>query len=53
MAGINVIYTSEDCNIFAKALDFAWEIYLKTGRLTKDNLDTAKGRAVVWHLAGR
>ena len=43
MTGINLVYTSEDCNIFAKALDFAWEIYLKTGRLTKDNLDTAKG----------
>ena len=39
---MNLAYTSEDCNIFAEALEHAWEMYLKTGRLTKDNLDTAK-----------
>ena len=39
---MNLAYTSEDCNIFAEALERAWEMYLKTGRLTKDNLDTAK-----------
>jgi hypothetical protein len=35
-------YTAEDCEILAKALDYAWEIFLKSGRLTKENLDTAR-----------
>ena len=39
---MNLAYTSEDCNIFAEALERAWEMYLKTGRLTKDNLDVAE-----------
>jgi hypothetical protein len=39
---MDVSYTSEDCDVFAKALKHAWEIYLKTGRLTKDSLDTAQ-----------
>jgi hypothetical protein len=39
---MNLAYTSEDCNIFAEALEHAWEMYLKTGRLTKDNLDVAE-----------
>jgi len=36
-------YTTNDCEIFAQALDHAWEMFLKTGRLTGDNLDTAMG----------
>jgi hypothetical protein len=39
---MNVSYTSEDCDVFAQALEHAWEMFLKTGRLTKDNLDTAQ-----------
>jgi hypothetical protein len=39
---MNVSYTSEDCDVFAQALEHAWEMFLTTGRLNKDNLDTAQ-----------
>ena len=36
-------FTSEDCELFAKALDYAWELILKSRRLTPQNHDIAKG----------
>jgi hypothetical protein len=36
-------YDSDDCTILAKALEHAWEIFLKTKRLTAQNHDIAKG----------
>ena len=36
-------YNADDCAVFAKALDHAWELYLKNKRLTTQNLDLAKG----------
>lgn len=36
-------FDSEDCTVMAKALDQAWEIFLKTKRLTSQNHDIAKG----------
>ncbi len=36
-------YNADDCTVFAKALDHAWELYLKSKRLTTRNLDLAKG----------
>src|SRR5882757_6438406 len=36
-------YDTEDCAVLAKALDHAWELYLKSQRLTAGNLDLAKG----------
>jgi hypothetical protein len=35
-------YDSEDCNLFAEALEQAWRIFLKTGRLTSANIDLVK-----------
>jgi hypothetical protein len=35
-------YDSDDCRVFATALDQAWAIYLRTGRLTSRNVDVAK-----------
>jgi hypothetical protein len=35
-------FRSEDCRAFAKALEHAWDIYLRTGRLTSQNIDVAK-----------
>jgi hypothetical protein len=35
-------FDSNDCRIFAEALELAWEIFLKTGRLTSANVDIAK-----------
>jgi hypothetical protein len=35
-------YSSDDCEIFARALDQAWAILLKTGRLTNRNVHVAK-----------
>jgi hypothetical protein len=34
-------YATEDCGVLEQALEHAWEIFLKRGRLTRDNLDTA------------
>lgn len=36
-------YDTEECSLLAKALDHAWELYLKSKRLTAYNLDLAKG----------
>jgi hypothetical protein len=36
-------YDTEECSLLAKALDHAWELYLKSKRLTAHNLDLAKG----------
>jgi hypothetical protein len=35
-------YGSEDCQVLSQALSRAWDIFVKTGRLTSRNLDTAK-----------
>jgi hypothetical protein len=35
-------FDSGDCETFAKALDQAWAIFLKTGRLTSRNVDVAR-----------
>jgi hypothetical protein len=35
-------FDSDECEIFAKALDQAWAIFLRTGRLTSRNVDVAK-----------
>jgi hypothetical protein len=35
-------FSSEHCNLFAKALDHAWELFLKAGRLTPQNHDIVK-----------
>ena len=35
-------YDSDDCQLFAQALDQAWQIFLRTGRLTNTNADVAK-----------
>jgi hypothetical protein len=42
-ASMNAAYNSEDCTILAKALDLAWEIFLKAKRLTSQNHHIAKG----------
>jgi hypothetical protein len=39
---MNVAYGSEDCRVLSQALAHAWDIFLKAGRLTPQNLDTAK-----------
>ena len=36
-------YDTEECTLLAKSLDHAWELYLKSKRLTAYNLDLAKG----------
>jgi hypothetical protein len=36
-------YDAEECTLLAKALDHAWELYLKSKRLTAYNLDLAQG----------
>lgn len=36
------VYDSDDCRILAEALDQAWAIFLRTGRLTTQNIDVAK-----------
>jgi hypothetical protein len=36
-------FDTDDCLLFSKALDCAWEIFLKTKRLTSQNYDIAKG----------
>jgi hypothetical protein len=35
-------YSSEDCETIARALDRAWERFLRAGRLGPENIDTAK-----------
>src|SRR4051794_14316143 len=43
MECMNSAFDSDDCRAFARALDYAWEIFLRAGGLTAYNLDTAKG----------
>jgi hypothetical protein len=42
MECMNSVFDSDDCHLLARALENAWEMVLKTGGLTADNLDTAK-----------
>jgi hypothetical protein len=37
------VYDSEDCRVFAEAFEHGWEIFLKTRRLTVQNIGVAKG----------
>jgi hypothetical protein len=50
---MNIAYDSEDCRLFAQALDLAWKIFLNAGALTTDNLDTAKASLTyaIFHAA--
>jgi hypothetical protein len=43
MECMNSVFDSDDCRLLERALDHAWEMFLKAGGLTADNLDTAKG----------
>ena len=36
------VYDSEDCRVFAEALDKACKIFVRTGRLTATNSDVVK-----------
>jgi hypothetical protein len=36
------VYDSEDCGVFSEALEHAWRIFLRSGRLNRQNLDIAK-----------
>jgi hypothetical protein len=40
---LDLAFSGSECRILADALDKAWEIFLKTGRLTATNIDTARG----------
>lgn len=35
-------FTSAECDVLEQALDFAWEIFLRSRKLDAHNLDTAK-----------
>ncbi|MGN6571334.1 MAG: hypothetical protein ACTHLO_07965 [Pseudolabrys sp.] len=35
-------FTSADCNALERALEIAWDIYLRKGQLEAGNLDTAR-----------
>jgi hypothetical protein len=35
-------YDADDCHVLSQALDQAWEIYVRTGRLTATNIGVAK-----------
>lgn len=39
---MSAAYNSEDCVLLSKALEQAWELFLKTRGLTFDNVDTAR-----------
>jgi hypothetical protein len=39
---MNSAFDADDCNTLSLALDKAWDIYLRTGRLTTYNIDVAK-----------
>ena len=39
---MSAAYNSEDCELLAKALEQAWELFLKTQELTFENVDTAR-----------
>jgi hypothetical protein len=53
MECMNAAFDSDDCRLFAQALDHAWEIFLKAGGLTTHNLDTAKAALTyaIFHAA--
>jgi hypothetical protein len=36
-------FSTDQLSLVEKALDYAWELYLKSRRLTTENLDLAKG----------
>ena len=35
-------FSSAECNTLEQALDIAWEIFLRSGKLDRYNIDTAK-----------
>jgi hypothetical protein len=35
-------YDADDCHVLSRAFDQAWEIYVRTGRLTATNIEVAK-----------
>jgi hypothetical protein len=39
---MNQVYSSEDCAVFSEALEHAWRIFLRSGRLNRQNVDIAK-----------
>jgi hypothetical protein len=39
---MNHAYDSDDCAVFSEALEHAWRIFLRSGRLTSSNYDLAK-----------
>ena len=39
---MSAAFNSEDCVLLGKALEQAWELFLKTRGLTSDNVDTAR-----------
>jgi MoxR-like ATPase len=39
---MNTAFNSAECNVLEDALDAAWEIFLRSGKLDRHNLDTAK-----------
>jgi hypothetical protein len=39
---MNHAYNSEDCTVFSEALEHSWRIFLRTGRLNRQNVDIAK-----------
>jgi len=50
---MNKVYDSEDCNVFSKALEHAWEMFLRAGRLTSRNLETTQAALsfAIFHAA--
>jgi hypothetical protein len=50
---MNIAFDSDDCRLFARALDHAWDIFLKAGGLTAHNLDTARAALTyaIFHAA--
>jgi hypothetical protein len=47
-------YNFEDCRTFSKALEYAWELFLKSQRLTPTNTDAEKAALTyaILHAAG-
>jgi len=39
---MTAVFSSTECDTLEKALDVAWEIYLRSGKLDRLNIDTAK-----------
>lgn len=40
--GMTTAFTSDDCDVLARALEAAWDMFVRSGRLNAYNLDTAK-----------